>query len=60
MINKICGAIAITAISLFLIGLAHSIWVNTESVAYPILSAIVLLLAYKSAYDEFFSGPNNI
>jgi hypothetical protein len=53
MINKICGALALTLLSAFLIGLAYSIWDNTGSIAFPLMTAFVLLLAYKSAYDEF-------
>jgi hypothetical protein len=60
MINKICGALAVTLISFFLIGLAYSIWENTDSIAFPVMTGFVLLLAYKSAFDEFFGGPNNI
>lgn len=60
MIHKICGAIAVAGMSLFIIGLAHSIWDNTGSIAYPILSGIVLLLVYKSAYDEFSSKPKSV
>jgi hypothetical protein len=59
MINLLCGAIAIIGISLFVGGLAYSIWDNTGSIAFPIIAILVLLMAYKSAFDEFVSGPNH-
>ena len=59
MINLLCGSIAVIGISLFVGGLAYSIWDNTGSIAFPIISFVVLLMAYKSAYDEFVSGPNH-
>jgi hypothetical protein len=60
MVNKICAGLAIAVVSSFLIGLAYSIWDNTGSIAFPVMTGIVLLLAYKSALDEFFGKVNNI
>ncbi len=60
MVNQICAALAINVVSSFLIGLAYSIWDNTGSIAVPVMTSIVLLLAYKSACDEFFGEANNI
>ena len=60
MINLICGGLAVIGISLFIGGLAYSIWDNTGSIAFPVIAIFVLLLAYKSAYDEFVSGPNHV
>ena len=60
MSNIICAGLAIAVISSFLIGLAYSIWDNTGSIAFPVMTAIVLLLAYKSAFDEFYGEANNI
>lgn len=60
MVNKICAALAIAVISSFLIGLAYSIWDNTGSIAFPVMTSFVLLMAYKSAYDEFFGESTNV
>lgn len=59
MINLFCGLIALTIISLFIGGLAYSIWDNTDSIAFPVISAVVLLMVFKSAYDEIKSGPDH-
>lgn len=58
--NIISALLALSIISAFLIGLAYSIWENTESLAFPVIVAIVLAMVYKSAYDEIKSGPNNV
>lgn len=60
MSNLISAALALIAITLFLGGLAYSIWENTESIGFPVIVGIVLAMVYKSAYDEIKSGPNNI
>lgn len=52
MINRICGLLAMIVLTMFIGGLAYSIWENTESVAFPIIVGIVLLMAYRSYYDE--------
>ena len=52
MVNKICALLSVSLLSAFLIGLAYSIEENTGSIAFPVMTAIVLLLAYKSCYDE--------
>ena len=59
MINLICGGLAVSGASLFVGGLAYSIWDNTGSIAFPVIAGFVLLLTYRSAYDEFVSGPNH-
>ena len=52
MINKLCGVIAMVLLSLFIGGLAFSIWENTQSIAFPVIVGIVLIMAYVSFYDE--------
>lgn len=52
MINRLCGLLAMIVLTLFIGGLAFSIWENTESVAFPIIVGLVLLMAYRSYYDE--------
>ncbi len=60
MSNIISAILALIVVTLFLGGLAYSIWENTESLAFPVIVGIILLMVYKSAYDEIKSGPNNI
>jgi len=53
MINNICGLIAMIVLTLFAGGLAYSIWQNAAStIAFPVIVAIVLVMAYRSYYDE--------
>ena len=59
MINLICGLIAIVVSSLFIGGLAYSIYDNTGDIAFPIIAGLVLLMIYKGAYDEIKSGPDH-
>jgi len=56
IISAILSLIVITA---FLGGLAYSIWENTESIAFPVIVAIILAMVYRSAYDEI-KNPNNV
>jgi hypothetical protein len=46
-------------LSLFIGGLAYSIWDNTESIAFPIIVAIVLVMAFVAFIDEIRSGPDH-
>lgn len=59
MINFICGLLAVIIFSLFTGGLAYSIWENTESIAFPIIVAIVLVMAYVGFYEEVKSGADH-
>ena len=45
MINLICGLVAMVIVTLFLGGLGYSIWENTESIAFPIIVILVLIMA---------------
>ena len=59
MKSNIFSAIAsLVVITAFLGGLAYSIWENTEDIAFPIIVAIILAMAYRSAYDEFKEANN--
>ena len=60
MSNLISAALSLIVITAFLGGLAYSIWENTDDIAFPIIVAIILVMVYKSAYDEIKSGPNHI
>lgn len=59
MINVICGLFAMVIVTLFLGGLAYSIWENTESIAFPIIVGIVLTMAYVGFVEELRSGPDH-
>lgn len=59
IINIICGLLGIITFTLFVGGLAHSIWESTGRFAFPILVAIVLGLAYAAFIGELKSGPDN-
>ena len=52
MVNKFCGLISMIVLTLFIGGLAYSIWDNTEELAFPVIVGLVLLMAYRSYYDE--------
>ena len=60
MSNIISAILSLIVITAFLGGLAYSIWENTESIGFPVIVAIILVMVYKSAYDEIKSGPNNV
>jgi hypothetical protein len=55
MIKLFCGVLAMVILSLFIGGLAFSIYENTGSIAFPAIVAIVLLMAYVSFFDELRS-----
>jgi len=59
MINLFCGLLAMTMISLFVGGLAYSIWVNTASIAFPVIACSVLLMAYVAFFNEIKSGSDH-
>ncbi len=52
MINMLCGLVAMVILTLFIGGLSLSIYENTDSVAFPVIVMIVLVMAYFSLYDE--------
>jgi hypothetical protein len=55
MVKMLCGVLAMVILSLFLGGLALSIYENTGSIAFPVIVVIVLLMAYVSLFDELRS-----
>ena len=59
MINLISGLLAMTILTLFLGGLAYSIWENTESIVFPVIVAIVLVMAYRGFIEEIRSGADH-
>jgi hypothetical protein len=59
MVNFICGLLGIITFSLFVGGLAHSIWQSTGRFAFPIIVAIVLLMAYTAFIGEIKSGTDH-
>jgi len=60
MSNILSAILALTVITSLLVGLAYSIWENTDDIAFPVIVAIILVMIYKSAYDEIKSGPNHV
>ena len=56
MLNLICGILAMVVASLFIGGLALSIWDKTGSIAFPVIAAVVLTMAYidflQSLWEE--------
>ena len=59
MVNFLCGLFAMVVLTLFLGGLAYSIWDNTESIAFPIIVGVVLIMAYVGFFEELRSGPDH-
>jgi hypothetical protein len=55
MINFITGLIAVVLLSLFAGGLAHSIWGNTGSIAFPIIVIAVLIMCYVDFFESLLS-----
>jgi hypothetical protein len=55
MINLLCGVSAMAILTFFIGGLSYSIYENTDSIAFPVIVVIVLVMAYYSLYDEFKS-----
>ena len=56
MINLLCGLTAMIILSFFIGGLAYSIFENTDSIAFPVIVAIVLVMAYASLVEEIKSN----
>jgi len=59
MINLINGLIAQLILTLFAGGIAYSIWDNTESIAFPIIVILVLIMSYVAFYNEIKSGSDH-
>lgn len=51
MMNLTSGLIAVIIVSLFVGGLAHSIWAGTGSIAFPIIAIIVLVMIYIDVWQ---------
>jgi len=52
MMNLLCGLIGMGILTFFIGGLSFSIYDNTGSIAFPIIVAVVLVMAYVSLFDE--------
>ena len=57
-IRWLCAAAALVVLVLFIGGLAYSIWDNTESIAFPIIVGIVLLMAFAAFLGDLRSGKD--
>lgn len=58
IINIICALLGIITFTLFVGGLAQSIWESTARFGFPIIVAIVLGLAYAAVIGEIKSGSD--
>lgn len=58
-VDYFCGFLGIALITSFLGGLAYSIWDNTASIAFPLITAAVLLMVYVAFFNEIKSGPDH-
>ena len=58
MINFICGLLGTIVLSMFIGGLAYSIWDNTGSIAFPVIVGAVLAMAYTDFLQSLFSRNN--
>lgn len=58
MVRLISGLLAMTLISLFLGGLAYSIWENTKSIAFPVIVGLVMVMVYVAFIQELRSGDD--
>lgn len=52
MTRILTGLLSMVVITLFLGGLAYSIWENTESIAFPIIVGLVLIMVYAAFIQE--------
>lgn len=52
MLNLICGLAGVTIVTLFLGGLAHSIWNSTGSLAFPVITVVVLIMVFVDFWDN--------
>lgn len=58
-VHLFSSLIAASLATAFIGGLAYSIWERTGGWPFPIIAITVLLLLYKSIYDEIRQGPDN-
>ena len=59
MANFFCGLVGVILFSLFTGGLAYSIWDNTDSIAFPIIVVLVLIMAYAGFIQEVRHGSDH-
>ncbi len=59
MTNFICGLVGVTLFTLFAGGLAHSIWDNTGSIAFPLIVGLVLVMVYAGFIQEVRHGTDH-
>jgi hypothetical protein len=51
--------VGVILFSLFTGGLAYSIWDNTDSIAFPIIVVLVLVMAYAGFIQELRHGSDH-
>ncbi|MEH6627273.1 MAG: hypothetical protein V7739_12585 [Motiliproteus sp.] len=59
MTNFISGLVAMIMLSLFIGGLAYSIWDNTGSLAFPVIVVAVWTMAFVGFIEEVKSGADH-
>lgn len=59
MVNLICGLVAVVIVSLFVGGLAESIWEGTGSIAFPVITTIVLAMIYVDFWQTVKNGTKD-
>lgn len=52
MLNTFNALVAAIIITLFVGGLAHSIWEGTGSIAFPIIAVVVLIMVFIDAWQN--------
>lgn len=51
--NIFVGLVAAIIVTLFVGGLAHSIWEGTGSIAFPVIAVAVLIMVYVDSWQNF-------
>lgn len=59
MLNIFSGLVAAIIVSLFVGGLAHSIWEGTGSIAFPVIAVAVLIMVYVDFWQNFREANKN-
>lgn len=59
MLKILCGLVAVVIVSLFVGGLAYSIWEGTGSIAFPVIAGAVLMMVYVDYWQFVRKGDND-
>jgi len=58
VVRWFCGILAIIMLAMFIGGLAYSIWENTESIAFPVIVVVVVVMAAVGIIGDLRSGTD--